>query len=73
MLQKLKNKYAALMAALAMLFVFGTNTVLAQGAIPTAIADAIDSVELVGAAVFAALVVIALPFLAWKLVKRIRG
>lgn len=65
-----KNPYVRMCVMVFALLFLGTVDASAQGAIPTAIADAIDSMELVGAAAFAALVVISLPFIAWGFVKR---
>lgn len=45
----------------------------ASAAVPAAITTAIDDVETAGASVFAALVVVALPFILFRLVRKIRG
>jgi len=45
----------------------------ASAAVPAAITTAITDVETAGAAVFAALIVVSLPFILWKLIRKIRG
>lgn len=45
----------------------------AQAAIPAGVQTAIDDMILVGAAAFAAVVLVSLPFIAWAMVKKIRG
>lgn len=45
----------------------------ASAAVPAAITTAITDIETAGAAVFAALVVVALPFILFRLIRKIRG
>jgi len=45
----------------------------ASAAVPAAVTTAISDVETAGASVFAALVIVAMPFILFKLVRKIRG
>lgn len=44
-----------------------------QAAVPAEVTTAIADVQATGTAVFAALIIVALPFIAWRLVRKIRG